>query len=752
MPVEKTAFFSLSGDSLPADLWVLRYQAREGVSRLFEIEVEFATEDSAFDITKCMRKSMALSVIDGKGGTRSFHGIVDCAEYLELIGAEYDKVRMTFRVVLKPAVTALQYRENSRIFQFKSTVEIIKDVFKDAGIEEKSVQWLTNGEYPPREFCVQYRESELAFVSRLMEDEGIFYFFRHTPDGHKMVIADQADAFTIDEDAGAPQVNFAMSAGIGVLGEPLHEFTRTRSLRTSDVALRDFDFEKPNTPPTASAPVDKQYRMPLYVFPGGFKKTSAGKQRAKALLASRRRDADVVRGTSAAALLTTGTPFLVEGAEPEWVNGTFVCIELMSYGEQSQAGEANFICKNVFTGIPDGAPWAPPRITPKPRIRGIQTAVVTGSDGSAEGIHTDKYGRVKVRFFWDRVGQHDHNSSCWLRVQQLNTGGSMLLPRIGWELAVTFINGDPDQPLALGRIYNGEQMAPASLPGAKASGSLKSMSTPGGGGHNEIKLSDSGGSQGHGIKAQKDLNITIGNDKTETIGVDEEHNIKVNLTTAITGNETIKVGANQTISIGANCGYKITGNQSITVGALETDNAIANYVEKITGNRAYKVGGMQLIICNGIETKGTAGLKRTVAAVELRAAVGSISDNVLGAYSETVGAVKLEVIKGISSEAVGGLKSQTYAAAEVHLTKGNFDCSCDAMTTQLIGGLHYQKIAGNYSVKAKMITLIGAVGAFKGGGGELKLGGGPVVLKGSAIAFTAAGLIMKMGSSLKMGA
>ncbi|MEO7092897.1 MAG: type VI secretion system tip protein TssI/VgrG, partial [Polyangiales bacterium] len=596
------------------------------------------------------------------------------------------------------------------------------------------------------------RESEFAFISLLMEEEGIFYFFRHTADGHKMTIADQVDAFAPDEEAGAPEVFFAMSAGMGMMGEPLHDFTRTRSLRTSDVTLRDFDFEKPNTPPQANVPVEKQYPMPLYQFPGGFKKAAAGKQRAAALLASRRRDADVVRGSSTAITLTTGTPFHVEGGEPEWINGAFVCIELMTYGEQTQVGGANFVCKNVFTGVPDGAPWAPPRITPKPRIRGIQTAVVTGSDSAAEGIHTDKYGRVKVRFFWDRVGQLDQNSSVWLRVQQLNVGGSMMLPRIGWELAVTFVNGDPDQPLALGRIYNGEQMAPASLPGAKASGSLKSMSTPGGGGHNEIKLSDSGGSQGHGIKAQKDLNITIGNDKVETIGVDEEHNVKVNMTTAITGNETVKVGANQTITIGANCGYKVTGNQSITVGAIETDNCIANYVEKITGNRAYKVGGMQLIICNAIETKGTAGITRTVAAVELRAAVGSISDNVLAAYNETVGAVKLEIIKGISSEAVGGLKSQTYAAAEVHLTKGNFETSCDSMTTQLVGGLHYLKIGGNYSVKAKMITLLGAVGAFKGGAGEMKLGGGPVVIKGSTIAFTAQGLIMKMGTALKMGA
>jgi type VI secretion system secreted protein VgrG len=751
MAVEQTAFFTLSGDTLPGDLWVLRYQAREGVSRLFEVEVEFATEDASFDIAKCMRKSMVLSIVDGAGKTRFFHGIVDRAEYLDLIGAEADKVRMSFRVVLKPSITALQYRENSRIFQFKSTVEIIKDVFKDAGIDEKSIVWMTNGTYEPREFCVQYRESELAFVSRLMEEEGIFYFFRHTADGHKMTIADQVDAFAVDEEGGAPEVMFAMSAGMGLLGEPLHDFSRTRSLRTSDVTLRDFDFEKPNTPPQANVPTEKQYPMPLYMFPGGFKKATIGKQRAAALLASRRRDADVVRGTSTAISLTTGTPFNVEGGEPEWVNGTYVCIELMSYGQQVQGGSTNFVCRNAFTGVPDGAPWAPPRITPKPRIRGVQTAVVTGSDGSPEGIHTDKYGRVKVRFFWDRVGQHDQSSSCWLRVQQLNVGGSMLLPRIGWELAVTFINGDPDQPLALGRIYNGEQMAPASLPGAKASNSLKSMSTPGGAGHNLIGMGDSGGSQGHGIKAQKDLNITIGNDKTETIGVDEEHNVKVNMTTAITGNETVKVGVNQTITIGANCGYKITGNQSITVGAMETDNAIANYIEKITGTRSYKVGGMQLIICNGIETKGTAGFNRKVGAVELRAAVGSISDNVLVAYDEKVGAVKLEVIKGISSEAVGGMKNQTYAAAEVHLTKGNFDCSCDSMTTQLVGGLHYQKIAGDYSVKAKMITLLGAVGAFKGGAGELKLGGGPIVLKGSAIAFTASGLIMKMGSSMKMG-
>lgn len=752
MPADN-ALFHLSGDGLPADTRVLRYRAREAVSQPYEVSVEFSTTEESFEAEKSLRKSYLLTIIDAMGRQRLFHGVCDEAQFLGVIGdagsAGANRTRNFFRFVLRPALWGLRYIEDCRIWQQKSVVDIIKDVLESSGIEDSKVDWQTFNDYEPREFCVQYRESRFAFVSRLMEDEGIFYFFRHTADGHKMVIGDDPNAFQPADDA--PEVRFAMGEGLGFSGEPIRDFSRTRSLRTSQVRIRDYDFEKPQVKPTAQADSEEMMTLPLYHYPGGFTKEAAGSRRANALLASRRRDSDVCRGSSSAIGMRTGVPFFVEGGEPEWINGGFVCIELLTYGEQSFLdANTNFTCKNVFSGVPVDAPWAPPRVTPKPRIRGIQTAVVTGSAGDDQSIYCDKYARIKVHFHWDRVGQKDQNCSCWLRTQQLVTGGFVFLPRVGWELAIAFFDGDPDRPFCLGRIYNGEHSAALGLPGQKASGTWRTHSSPGGGGQNSFSAGDSGGSQNHGVHAQKDFNVTIGNDKNETIAVDETHNVKVNLSTSVGSNETIKVGANQTINIGSMLSHKIGGDQTIKVGGMESDNAQGNYTEKIGGSRTYSVGGMYLGICNGIESLGKAGFNRKVGAVEVRAAVGAISDNVAAAHTETVGAVKLELVNGVSSEAVGGVKIQQMAAAEIHVIEGNLQHGCNAATTNLVGGLHYQKLDGDYSVKAPMITLLGAVGVFKGGSSVLKLGGAPVVLQGSKLVIKGA-LVVKLGASLKMG-
>ena len=330
-------------------------------------------------------------------------------------------------------------------------------------------------------------------------------------------------------------------------------------------------------------------------------------------------------------------------------------------------------------------------------------------------------------------------------------GGAMVLPRVGWEVSVGFFNGDPDQPFFLGRVYNAEKTPPYPLPGAKASGALKSMSSPGGAGNNEVKMADSGGSQGFLLHASKDLNIRVNHDKNEKVGVDESHSVTVNVQVSVGANDKLSVGGNQGIDVGAVMSHNVKGSQSISVGGNETSNATANHVEHVGGDRSYKVGGRQLIICNTVKQTVDGDLARSVGTAELVGSIKAITTKVGGDYAEKVGAVKVELVKGTSSETVGGNKSLTSMAAELHLVTGNWDLASDAGVTQLIGGVHYQKVAGEYSVKAPVIALIGAVGKFKGGGSELKLGGGPVVLTGSAITIETA-LLVKLGGSLKMGA
>lgn len=491
--------------------------------------------------------------------------------------------------------------------------------------------------------------------------------------------------------------------------------------------------------------------MPYFEYPAGFTKGSEGSRLAEARMRELRADADTVNGESSSVGLMVGVPFTVEGAAEDCLNSAFVVTHLVTRGHQTESGgTGNVTAENHFQAVPAGAPFAAPRKAKKPRIRGVETAVVTGASKQEQALHVDKYGRIKVRFHWDREGQQDHTSSCWVRVCQPMMGGAMILPRVGWEVMVAFLDGDPDRPVVVGRVYNAEKVPPLSLPASKASGSLKSMSSPGAGGHNEITMGDSAGSQGMGMHAQGDLNVTVGNDKVESVGADEANEVSVNASSSVKGNDATTISGSQTLNVGAVRSQNVSGSQSISVGGNDTSNAISNHVEKIGGSRSYVVGGNQITICNGIRHQAAGDMSLNVGALELSGSIGSINDHVAGDLTEHVGAIKVQLAVGNAGEKISGNKTETYAAAELHLSKAGLSFAAGGGVTHLIGGLHYQKLGGDLVVQAPVITLLGGVGVFKGGGSELKLGGAPVVVKGDAITVKGA-LVVKMSSSMKLG-
>jgi type VI secretion system secreted protein VgrG len=740
--VADNAIIQLGGDSIPEDALVIRYDAREAISRPFEVNVEFSMPIAlgGFDVDTCLRTSAALAIVDDTGKQRVFHGMIDRAEYHGFTGTEHH-----FMVRLVPAISALAHRENCKIWQDTNVMDVAKDIFDESGCSDYDLQ-LFHG-HESREYIVQYRESELNFIHRLFEDEGILYFFRHTPDKHTLVIADDVDAFIPAEDA--PEVEFSMTQGFA--GVPLKDFRRRSALRTTHVQLRDYDFEKPAIKPEGAQSADGSVAMPLYDYPGGFTTGKVGTLKATSTLRAQVGDTDVAAGSSRAIGLRCGVPFTVSGAAQSWLDGEYVVTELSTWGSQTRDGDKNDVCQNRFKAVPKDQQYMPHRRARRPRIRGVQTAIVTGASTENQGIHVDKYGRIKVRFYWDRIGQLDDKSSCWLRVSQYATGGNMLLPRIGWEMAIGFLNGDPDRPFSMGRIYNGEKVAPAGLPGAKATGGLKSYSTPGGAGINELHLGDEGGSMGWTLNAHKDLNVLIENDKVEEIDVDSSHDIKTNATFSVGSNETLSVGVDQTETTGSVRGMTVGGNQSITVAGSETNNATHNMLETVAGDRKYSVDANMMRISNTVMQTVTGNVSRTVGALQMICSIKAITDKIGGDYNETVGAIKAEAVYGTSSETVGGNKDATSIAAELHVLGGNYDLEGEGTVTYLVGGVHYQKIDGDLSVKGSLVTLLGATGDFKGGSGNLKLGGGPVVAKGSKIVAKAKGINVKLGASLKMG-
>jgi len=737
---ERPVHFELRGETLPADARPTSFLVQEAISLPFTLTVDFATADADFRVSDLLRSGLTVVVVDAeRGRERTYSGVCEEARFVHRTGTH-----QLFRIVVRPPVAALEHREDLRIYQDKGVVDVVKELLAAGGVDK--VEWRLEGTYPPREIIIQYRESELNFIHRLLADEGIFYFFLHADGETTMVFADSTNAMT--EDTAVPVV-LALSQGIPG-SDPARGMTFTRRARTSSVKLRDYDFEKPQAHPDAGQTADANIPMSYYEYPGLFTKAADGERRATARLRELRRDAEEVTLTCGAMNLEVGKSFQIAGAAQELHNGKFVCVELTSRGSQSQTAAADVKLETMVVAQPDGASFSAPRRAARPRIVGLQTAVVTGPTQGEEEIHCDKYGRIKVRFHWDRVGQFDDKSSCWLRVAQPPLGGQIILPRVGWEVAVAFFDGDPDRPFVLGRVYNKERTPPMSLPGSKTFGSLKTSSSPGGAGSNEISLGDSGGGQGFGMTSQKDLNVTVNNDQNETVGGNDSTHVSVNASHSVAGSQTVTVGGNQEVNVGSVGSANVGGGLSISVGGNLTDNAISNYVEKVGASRSESIGGNMTAICNGVRRTVSGDGARTVGSIMLTGSVASIVETIAGNNTENIGVARVDLCKGNIGETIGGNKATTSIAADLHVVKGSYVTDVGGMCTQMVGALHYSKIAGDYSVTAPMITLIGGVGVFKGGGSELKLGGGPVVAKGSSIAIEGA-LVIKLGTSLKLG-
>ncbi|XXT25585.1 type VI secretion system tip protein TssI/VgrG [Sorangium sp. So ce429] len=725
----------LAGRGLPADVRVHSYEADEAISVPYAVRVEISTSDPSFRVDACLQRRVLLEVDDGHGGARYYDGLPDSVGFIAYRGGEY-----FFHLRLRPALAALEHREGSRIFQGRSPVDVIKTILADAGVD-RGVEWRLRHSYAPRELLCQYRETELDFVHRLLEDEGIFYFFLHGPDGHRLVLADDPAAFAPQEET--PEVLLSARQGARSHARPVLELRRRKTLKPTEVALRDHDFEKPDVFPAASAAAPGNRPIRHFEYPGGFTTGAEGARKAARRLSSLRGDVDVCRGKTRAAGLLCGTPLKIEGATEPFLGGEFVVIELRSRGRSG--AEA---CENEFAAIPKGAPFAPRRRTKKPRARGVQTAIVTGPSSEPQAVHVDRYGRIKVRFLWDRSGTQDDTSSAWLRGSQLNLGGSMLLPRVGWEVSVGFLDGDPDRPLVLGRAFNAEDTPPYALPGAAATSALKSMSTPGGAGHNEITMSDTAGSQGLAISATRNLYIATGHDKDETVGVDEAHSVGSNYAVSIGANESVSVGASQSVDVGNALRSKVAGAQTISVGGDDQVHAKADLVEKVGGARDYAVGGDQITTSRGVRQQITGAFTRDVGSVQTSMSLASIDDDMLSTYDETAGGLIAQIVAGTSVESVATSKDQTSSAGEIHCV-GALSRQAGEVK-QLIGGLHLRNVGGDYIVEAPQIVLAGGVGKFNVGGSAIKLDGGPMALKGAKIAIHAP-LIVRQAGDLKIG-
>jgi type VI secretion system secreted protein VgrG len=669
--------------TLGADaLQFLSMSATEELGRLFSFDVLALSTDHDIAPTSLLGTKATVTIELGDGQERHFNGLV-CGFAAEGVHA---RAHYRYRLVLRPWLWLATRRADTRIFQHLSVVDIIKQVFEPF---TPDFELKLSASYAPREYCVQYRESDFNFVSRLMEQEGIYYHFNHADGRHTLVLEDAPGA----HQPCPVQSEFVFRNAVDRLVdiEPITEWSATRQVHTGKVVLTDYDFAKPATSLLADHASDRPdavAKLEVYDYPGDYLVQGEGQRYAR--LRQQEYDADVARvhGAGPVRALATGHRFkLKEHPQPSQNKDYLVVstqIEARLGGYESGRNELHF--HNRFTAIDSKTTWRSRCTTPRPTVSGLHTAKVVGVAG--EEIYTDEHGRIKVHFHWDRHGKRDGSDTCWIRVASPWAGpmrGWVSVPRIGDEVIVDFIEGDPDRPLVTGSVYNGTQPPPWALPANKTQTGLLTRSTKGGAGEtnaNVFRFEDKKGSEQVWLHAEKDQLIevehdedhTVGNDRRKTIDRDETTHVKRDRTETVDRHETITIGVNRTESVGNNESISIGANRSVSIGGNKSETVAGAKAETIALAKALSIGG-------AYQTSVGAAMNTTVAL----------------AQAEQIGLAKMVVV-GQSFTTMVGASYQLKVADEIVLQTGNASITMKSSGEITISGTKLQ-ITGSDHIK-----------------------------------------------------
>jgi type VI secretion system secreted protein VgrG len=581
----------------------------EGASRLFRFDLELFSTTEAIDFSAIVGGNVTVRLTLADGNDRYLNGYVS---RFSQGGQQGDLISYHAEVV--PWLWFLTRTSDCRIFQNKKVPDIVKQIFDEMGFKDYKLQLY--GDFAEREYCVQYRETDFNFVSRLLEEEGIFYFFEHEDGVHTLILANDSSAHK--PCPNQPQARYeGASGGAAQQDDIIQEWRVQLEMRPGVYAQADYNFEQPAQPLKADVSGKNSYEIYDY-HPGEYRKQPEGDGLVRTRLQELEAPCLVAHGSSDCRAFTSGYRFDLKEHYRGDMNQAWVLTSVRHSATQPgdfRAGSSSTTgihYRNNFECIPYSTPFRPPRVTPHPVIQGSQTAVVVGPSG--EEIFVDKYGRVKVQFHWDREGKNDENSSCWIRVSQAWAGkkwGAIFIPRIGQEVIVDFLEGDPDQPIITGRVYNAEQVPPYTLPDEKTKSTMKSLSSKGGGGFNEIRFEDKKDGEQIFIHGQKDLDVRIENDRKEWIGEDRHLIVvrdkmeKVGRDIHVEGarDQIQKIGRDHHLEIDGKSAIKIVGSQSVSVTGDVIEEFKANHSSQVTQNLYLKA--MQVVIeaASGITLK-----------------------------------------------------------------------------------------------------------------------------------------------------
>jgi type VI secretion system secreted protein VgrG len=560
--------------SLPADKLLIRAATvTERLGQPFEIEIELLSPDETVDFDALLGKDVTVT-LQLDGGSRHFHALLAGFEQLGRLGRY-----VTYRARAVPWLWFLTRTADCYIFQNKSAPDIIKEVFRLHGFTD--IKDSLSKSYRVREYCVQYRETDFNFVQRLMEEEGIYYYFKHTESTHTLVLCDAYSAHQPYEGYASIEY-FPYSDNAQREVDHIHDWHVARNIQPGKYVVTDYDFTKPRA--SLQTQYVQQRSIPksdfeMYDYPGNYLNASEGDHYAQARLEGFQAAYETVRGIGNARGVAVGSLFKLSGYPRNDQNREYLVVaathrlDAGEYESNTGGRQHDYTCS--FEAMDAKQPFRSPPTAFKTRVSGPQTAEVVGPAG--EEIYTDKYARVKLKFHWDRDPKRDENSSCWVRVSQIWAGkgwGQVSIPRIGQEVVVDFLEGDPDQPLIIGRVYNQDNMPPYALPGAGVISGLKSA-THKGSGFNEMSMDDTAGKEMVTIHAQYDMSTTVLHDKTSEI--------KNNRSAHVVVDDALNVDANRNMTIKGKLTEQVDSGQDVTV--------TAGYKETITGGSTRDITG-----------------------------------------------------------------------------------------------------------------------------------------------------------------
>ncbi len=740
---------------LGEDALLLRgFEGHEELSRSFQFQLELLSEDDSIAFEQIVGQRVSLKVLLADGSPRYWNGFVS-----RFAQAGRDQKLTIYHATVVPWLWFLTRTSDCRIFQQKKAPDIIQQVFKEAGFTDFALRLY--GDFVAREYCVQYRETDFNFVSRLMEEEGIFYFFEHEENKHTLVLANDPAAHK--PCPNQTEARYELTAGGWQDDDVIFEWNQEQEFRPGVYTATDYNFETPSS--NLAASVNGKSKYEIYDYPGEYRKRSDGDSIVRVRLQEQEMPRVVARGTSDCRAFTAGYRFDLKDHYRNDLNQTYVLTAISHTGTQSAnyasggSNDGTIAYSNLFECMPVSTPFRPLRITPVPLVQGCQTAVVVGPGG--EEIYTDKYGRVKVQFHWDREGKRNENSSCWIRVSSPWAGkgwGGLQIPRIGQEVIVDFLEGDPDQPIIIGRVYNATQMPPFGLPGGAIISGFKSNSSKGGGGYNEFSFNDTKGTELVNLHGQYDMQskiehdervtigndrtesvghdekITIGNNRTEKVGVDENITIGSNRTEKVGANENITIGANRTESVGANETISIASNRTETVGSNESITVALMRTRNVGINEMVNVGAAQEVTVGGLQAI-TVGLTRAVTVgVSQTTSIGTSMTETIGtSRSETVGTDKKVQIGSNLTENVGSDQKTGIGSNLTETIGADHKNDVSGKRNTSIGSDDTLDVGSNLKITAgSQITLeTGQSKIVMKSGGQIEISGMSIEIKGS---------------------